>query len=85
MTVTVLAILFLVGIVAVTLFGRRILSKQIDAVAMENRKTCMLCRKEFDKKELIERQIGDYKLLYFCTDCIQSLANDLDNKPTSRS
>ena len=48
---------------------------------------CSLCSKEFDKSELIEREVGDSRVYYFCGSCIRSLASDLDRsvqQPTSR-
>ncbi len=34
---------------------------------------CSVCRDKFHKSKLIARQIGDYKMLYFCKKCIDEL------------
>jgi hypothetical protein len=37
---------------------------------------CSICRKTFSRDLLVEREIGDYKLLYFCNECIEKLYGD---------
>jgi hypothetical protein len=43
---------------------------------------CSICREQFSKDMLVEREIGDYKLLYFCGDCIQGLSSDAEKLHT---
>lgn len=80
MAVTILAVLFLFFLVVIAFFGYNYLGKR--AVTPENLNTekCSICRQQFEKKMLTERQIGDYKLLYFCRDCILRLYADLGIK-----
>ena len=80
MAITVLAILFLVVVVVIAIGGSRLLGKQSVKPEDVNREKCSICRKKFDKGELVVREIGDYKLLYFCRDCIVKLYADLGMK-----
>ena len=41
---------------------------------------CSLCRREFEKSALIEREVGDMRVYHFCEDCIHSLDNDLKRR-----
>ncbi|MBI1804496.1 MAG: hypothetical protein HY033_01560 [Ignavibacteriae bacterium] len=80
MAVTILAIVFLIVLVIIAIGGSRLLSKQTSNPADLNKEKCSICRKKFDKGELVLREIGDYKLLYFCRDCIVKLYADLGMK-----
>ncbi len=80
MAVTISAIIFLVGILSLTLIGIRILRKKSETVSSDHREKCMLCRNAFDQHDLVLREVGDYKLLYFCRSCILKLYADLGLK-----
>ena len=80
MIVTILAIVFLLVLLAVAVFGFRAIIKQGKAPEDINKERCSICRGQFPKAQLIERQIGDYKLLYFCGPCIAKLQTDLTTK-----
>ncbi|MBI1807183.1 MAG: hypothetical protein HYR76_09055 [Ignavibacteria bacterium] len=80
MAVTVLAALFLFALVLTAFFGYKYLGKKTTAPENINNEKCSICRQKFEKKMLIERQIGDYKLLYFCRECIVRLYADLGIK-----
>ena len=80
MIVTVLAVIFLLVLSGVAYFGYSILGKRTVAPGEINTEECSVCRKKFIKEELVLRQIGDYKMLYFCKRCIMSLYNDLGLK-----
>ena len=46
---------------------------------------CSLCRREFERSDLIEREVGDMRVYYFCEDCIRSLNEDLKHSgPAAR-
>ncbi len=75
MIVTVLAILFLILILATAFVGTRMIQKKSAAAAADTEK-CSLCGAVHPKKELILRQVGDYRLLFFCRTCIVKLATD---------
>jgi hypothetical protein len=81
MTLSVLALLFLVIIIAVAVTGTRLLSTRSSS-KKETPETerCSVCRQHFAPAELILRQVGDYKLLYFCKECILKLYADLGMK-----
>jgi len=80
MPVTILAVVFLLVLVIVAIAGTRLLRKQPGAPEDANREKCSICREKFDKGELVLREIGDYKLLYFCRNCILKLYTDLELK-----
>jgi hypothetical protein len=78
MVVTILAILCLVLLGLITAGGYRAVIRGTGggAAAGEN-ETCAVCRGSFPKKEMVERQIGDHRILYFCRECIVRLASDI--------
>jgi len=76
-TVTVLAVAFLIFVVAIAAFGYRIFIKRERSPEGENTEACTICRRRYDKTRLIERQIGDYRISYFCADCIASLHKEM--------
>ena len=76
MTFTVLALVFLVLILIIAIFGQRLLSQKTESVKNTNTEQCFICRDTFDKRELVERQIGDLKVMYFCSTCIENLYKD---------
>jgi len=80
MTVTISAIVFLIGILALTVLGVRLLRKNPQEAAQMYSEKCILCKHSFNKNDLILREIGDYKLLYFCRSCILKLYADVGLK-----
>lgn len=80
MTVTILAVGFLLLVLAIAVFGFKAIVKQGKTPEDINKERCSLCRQSFSKSQLIERQIGDYKLFYFCSNCITQLHTELISK-----
>jgi len=80
MTLTVLAVIFLLIVLAVALFGFRAIIKHGNEPRDINIERCSLCRREYNKSQMIERQVGDYRLFFFCGSCIKELHNDLTQK-----
>lgn len=80
MAVTISAIVFLAGVLLLTFVGIRLLKKKSETVSGEHQEKCTLCRNLFHKDEMILREVGDYKLLYFCRSCILKLYSDLGVK-----
>lgn len=80
MTLTILAVAFLFLIVVVGFGGTRVLGSRALKNEEMNLEKCSICRQKFDKIELVLREIGDYKLLYFCKGCIVKLYSDLGAK-----
>ncbi|HXG00302.1 MAG TPA: hypothetical protein VNL69_05920 [Bacteroidota bacterium] len=77
MTVTILAAIFLAFLVLLAIIGFKAATRKPispEELAMEK---CSICRSKFNKTLLIERQVGDYRLLYFCPSCIKSLHDEL--------
>lgn len=74
--VTYLSIAFVLFLLAAILYGFGIVMPRPPAGDELQTEQCTLCRKRFPKPRLVERQIGDSRLLYFCSDCIRSLLND---------
>ena len=78
MIFSVLAIAFLCLIGFVAFIGYQTVIKRNPAVKEEvPTEKCAICRERIAKALLVERQIGDYKLLYFCRKCILGLSRDL--------
>ena len=80
MIVTVLAIVFLIILLLVAIVGFKAIIKQGKSPQDLNNERCSLCREQFLKSQLVERQIGDYKLMYFCGSCIIKLHTELTSK-----
>ncbi|HZY10661.1 MAG TPA: hypothetical protein VFF29_05855 [Bacteroidota bacterium] len=80
MIVTLLATAFLILMALVALFGYKILVKPNTSVEGLNTEQCTICRKKFTKDQLILRQIGDYKLLFFCQNCVMGLYSEISVK-----
>ena len=77
MTLTILAAIFLGLIVAVALLGFRAVIRQGQSPEDLNREKCSICRIAFPKAELVERQVGDFRMLYFCHSCVASLQSEV--------
>ena len=73
MTLSILAGLFLLFLIGIIFYGYGFVVKSTRTAGSENTEQCSLCRNTFDKRLLVEREIGDYKLMYFCKSCISSL------------
>ena len=80
MVVTVLAIAFLILLLLVAVVGYKAIIKQGKPPQDLNKERCSICREQFLKTQLVERPIGDYKLLFFCGSCITKLHTDLVSK-----
>lgn len=80
MTITILAVAFLLGIIAVAFVGFKAIIRQGKAPEDLNREKCSLCRVSYHKAQLIERQVGDARIYYFCAACIGALHSELTSK-----
>jgi len=80
MVITLLAILFLAVIAFIAVAGYRFVIRASSPHQSVETEKCAVCRKDVDKHHLIMRQVGDYKVLYFCRDCILKLYTDLGIK-----
>lgn len=69
-----LSILFLILLLLFIFYGWGIVMRRSGEGDGNSGQKCSICRKYFPKDRLVEREIGDYKILYFCTDCIKSLS-----------
>lgn len=77
MAVTVLALLFLAGIGAVAVVGYRLMFRRNVLHDTEQLEKCSICRQKFERDELVLRQVGDTRLLFFCRNCIVGLYSEL--------
>jgi hypothetical protein len=77
MTVTVLAVLFIVLMLVITVMGFKMIIKQGKSLQDINSERCSLCGQPFLKSQLIERQVRDQRLYYFCPSCITELYEQL--------
>jgi hypothetical protein len=83
--VTTLAILFIVLLVGAILYGFGIVMRRPPTHDELTREKCSLCLQMFPKEELVERQIGDYRVLYFCERCVMNLQADLEQRRDGQS
>ena len=80
MIVTVLAVSFLILVGFVAFVGYKTIIQRASPTKEElATERCAICRERIAKELLVEREIGDYKLLYFCRTCILGLAADLNS------
>ena len=80
MSVTILAIIFIIGLLIISLLGYRGIIKRGKPVGNINEERCTLCGKQFNRAQMVERQIGDYRLYYFCSSCIADLHHEMISK-----
>jgi hypothetical protein len=80
MAVTILAVLFLLLVTAIAVAGYRMFRKGGTPQAGVDTQLCSLCRSPFETQLLVERQVGDYRHLHFCRECILGLVSDLGLK-----
>jgi hypothetical protein len=78
-----LSIFFLILLLLFILYGWGIIMRRSGEEGTGPEDKCSICRKRFLKSDLVEREIGDYRLLYFCNECIQSLSTDARKLHTS--
>lgn len=79
MTITILAIVFLLLLLVLAYAGQKLLTQKTQSLRETNQVQCTVCRNAFDTKQLIERQVGDHTILYFCRQCIESLYADVQS------
>ena len=77
MTLSILAVVFLLMLIAMIFYGYGFIMKPAKPVSEKNMEPCTLCKKKFDRQQLVEREIGDSKLIYFCTSCVMKLYDDV--------
>jgi len=80
MTVTILAIIFIIVVLVITVLGFKAVIKQGKNPEDIHKEKCSICRVQYHTSQLIERQIGDHHLYFFCGSCINSLHNELISK-----
>ena len=80
MTVTILASLFIVLMLVLTVLGFKAVIMKGKPPGEVHQERCSLCREKYNKSQLIERQVSDTRLFYFCPSCIASLQNQLTTK-----
>lgn len=74
---TILAITFIIFLLVAIYYGYGIVMKRPPSAEELRTETCSLCRRRIDKEVLIEREVGDSRLYYFCPDCIEALHTQL--------
>ena len=80
MAVTLLAVVFLLLVIAIALAGLKMFGKGKGEGTGRETQKCSLCLRTLEKSSLIERQVGDYRMLHFCRECVLSLYSDLGLK-----
>lgn len=79
----VIALLFILLLIGAIFYGYGIVMRRSPTEEELRTERCTLCRQRFEKRELVERMVGDSKLYYFCSSCIASLAADAGTPFTS--
>ena len=80
MSVTILAIVFLLLMLVVTYFGYRFISRSGAKRDEPRHEQCTLCRTTLPQARLFERPAGDTRIYRFCDACIRALYQDLMNR-----
>jgi len=80
MTVTILALVFIIFVLGITIFGFKAVIKQGKAPGDLHKERCSICREQFVKSQLIEREVGDHRVYFFCPSCINKLHGELVSK-----
>jgi hypothetical protein len=80
MAVTILAVVFLLLLLIIAVFGFKAIIRQGKPPEDLNKERCSICRQNFPTEQLIERTVGDYRVLYFCASCIARLHSELTSK-----
>lgn len=75
--VTTLAIIFVLALVGTIFYGFSIVMKRPPTEEELHTDRCSICSQRFRKELLIERPIGDYKILYFCAECVKGLVEEM--------
>lgn len=84
MALTIGSVLFLLGLLFLIYYGFSLVRKTGIKPGEENLAQCSLCTNKFDRTMLVERQVGDSRLYYFCPACIEKLNSELKQKTTTR-
>ncbi|HLB00795.1 MAG TPA: hypothetical protein VJO14_05370 [Bacteroidota bacterium] len=81
MIVTVLAIACIALLGILTVAGYRMIIRGGESPAqVEGTEKCAICRQSVRTEEMVERLIGDHRVLYFCGPCITGLASDFRDR-----
>ena len=72
--ITYLTIGFVVLLLGGALYGFGIVMRRPPTQEELETEPCTLCGQRIKKENLVERQIGDYKILFFCGECIEKLS-----------
>ena len=80
MVISVLAVAFLILVGFIAIVGYKMVVRKGLSPEDIDMEKCSICREKFKKEALLLRQIGDYKLLYFCRNCVVKLYTDLGLK-----
>lgn len=82
---TYLGIAFILALLGLILYGFGFVMRRPSDGSPSDSTKCAICRLPFKRDQLVERQVGDSKLLSFCPSCILNLHDDLPKLPPSRT
>jgi len=77
MALTIGGIVLLIGLVFLIYYGLTLGLRKSSRPGAENLLKCTLCQQRFDRTKLIQKQVGDSKLFYFCESCVRNLYGEL--------
>ena len=73
MTLSILAVCFLVMLIAIIFYGYGFIMRSAKPVHQDGIERCAICKRQFERIQLVERELGDSKLIYFCKECVTRL------------
>ncbi len=79
---TALALIFVALILGAIYYSYGVIMKKPPTEEDLRTEKCSLCRRNFNKSELLERAVGDSRLYYFCHDCIRKLYDEIHKEQT---
>jgi len=80
MALTIGAIALIAALIFLIYYGYSVGIRRGIRPGEENRQKCSLCLQSFDRSNLIERQVSDNKVFYFCESCVESLYTEVQQR-----
>ena len=78
MALTIGAVILLIGLMFLIYYGYTVGVRRSVKPGREHLQKCSLCLQSFERSKLIERQVGDSKLFYFCEECVKNLSEEFE-------
>lgn len=83
MALTIGAIILLIGLIYLIYYGYSVAVKKTSRPGEEQFVRCTICQGRFDPSTVVEKQLGDSKLYYFCDECVEELHQAMQKRKGS--